>query len=58
MKNDPGNCIMRDFYHPARLRSAEVPHILGLTASPIMRSKPGDIRCVVTETLSDMEGTG
>ncbi|KAH1973043.1 hypothetical protein KXV92_004860 [Aspergillus fumigatus] len=35
---------MRDFYHPARLRSAEVPHILGLTASPIMRSKLNDIR--------------
>ncbi|KAE8394848.1 hypothetical protein BDV23DRAFT_179236 [Aspergillus alliaceus] len=44
VKNNPGNRIMHDFYHPARMRSADVPHILGLTASPIMRSKVSDIR--------------
>jgi Lhr-like helicase len=39
---------MRDFYHPTRQQQGEdaVPHILGLTASPIVRSKPSELRLV------------
>ncbi|KAK5805866.1 hypothetical protein VI817_000124 [Penicillium citrinum] len=43
-KRHPGNRIMRDFYHPMHLEEQHVPHILGLTASPIMRSNVGEIR--------------
>jgi hypothetical protein len=37
----PANKIMRDFYHPTIREQGRhgVPHILGLTASPIIRSK-------------------
>ena len=31
----PANCILTGFYHPSRLQGKEVPHILGLTASPM-----------------------
>ncbi|KAF7589645.1 Dicer-like protein 2 [Aspergillus hancockii] len=54
VKNDPGNRIMRDFYHPARIRSAEVPHILGLTASPIMRSNVGDISVITSTNVKSL----
>jgi hypothetical protein len=39
---------MRDFYHPGKSTqgSHSVPHILGLTASPIMRSKISELRYV------------
>lgn len=40
IKNNPGSLIMRDFYKPIYVTSPEsVPHILGLSASPIMNSK-------------------
>ncbi|OQU96383.1 hypothetical protein CLAIMM_02472 isoform 1 [Cladophialophora immunda] len=40
-KKHPANRIMEDFYHPKKLRFGpdSVPHILGLTASPIVKSK-------------------
>src|SRR6266498_1196656 len=40
VRNHPANKIMRDFYHPTwkRSGSASLPHILGLTASPVVRS--------------------
>lgn len=37
--NSPMNRIMRDFYHPSKDRLDAVPHILGLTASPVISSK-------------------
>jgi len=42
------NRIMQDFYHPLKLAegSGSVPHILGLSASPILRSKLGELRFV------------
>ncbi|PWY93978.1 ATP-dependent helicase dcl2-1 [Aspergillus sclerotioniger CBS 115572] len=40
MRRHPANKIMQDFYHPAleRYGSEAVPKILGLTASPVVRS--------------------
>ncbi|RKF75262.1 Dicer-like protein 2 [Golovinomyces cichoracearum] len=35
----PGAKIMQNFYHPRKSSGLEVPHILGLTASPLMGSK-------------------
>ncbi|EXJ91780.1 hypothetical protein A1O3_00330 [Capronia epimyces CBS 606.96] len=51
-RKHPANRIMQDFYHPRKLSHgpASVPHILGLTASPI-QSKPKDL--VVIETNLD-----
>ncbi|KAM0719702.1 hypothetical protein Q7P37_003834 [Cladosporium fusiforme] len=37
-KDHPMNKIMRDFYYPAKHQGAETPHILGLSASPVMKS--------------------
>jgi len=36
---------MKDFYHPrkAQLGARAVPHILGLTASPIIKSRPAEL---------------
>ena len=34
--SDPMNKIMRDFYHPAKQRNHPVPHVLGVSASPVM----------------------
>ncbi|KAH7351083.1 dicer-like protein-like protein 2 [Rhexocercosporidium sp. MPI-PUGE-AT-0058] len=36
----PGAKIMSNFYHPRKASGQTVPHILGLTASPVMRSNP------------------
>ncbi|RPB12611.1 hypothetical protein P167DRAFT_535942 [Morchella conica CCBAS932] len=43
--NHPANRIMQDFYHPNLHR--QVPSILGLTASPIVKSKPRQLQWVV-----------
>lgn len=44
----PANRIMQDFYHH-RLRSGlGVPAILGLTASPVVRAKPDQLRLIST----------
>ncbi|KAI9883737.1 MAG: hypothetical protein M1823_004494 [Watsoniomyces obsoletus] len=43
-KGHPVNKIMTDFYHPARKKGDErVPHILGLTASPVINAKDGGL---------------
>ncbi|KAF7895452.1 uncharacterized protein EAF01_009414 [Botrytis porri] len=44
----PGAKIMKSFYHPYKSTSS-LPHILGLSASPVMRSSP--------QSLSDIEET-
>ena len=36
----PGAKILHNFYHPEKAQSLPLPHILGLTASPVMRSDP------------------
>jgi dsRNA-specific ribonuclease len=42
---------MREFYHPAKAKGLEVPHILGLTASPIISSSTKDLDAL--EALMD-----
>ena len=41
---------MRGFYHKQKMEGREVPRILGLTASPVMRSDPGSLTSI-EETL-------
>ena len=48
IRDGPANVIMSDFYHPARNNGKKVPHILGLTASPVINSKPQGLQCVVS----------
>lgn len=43
VKSGPMNGIMANFYYPAKSEGESVPHILGLTASPIMRGEFGDL---------------
>ncbi|EPE27300.1 P-loop containing nucleoside triphosphate hydrolase [Glarea lozoyensis ATCC 20868] len=43
VKKHPGSKIMRSFYHPRNAAGLDVPHILGLTASPVMRSDPDSV---------------
>lgn len=42
------NKIMQNFYHPRRAAHGPdaVPHILGLTASPVERSNPKELELV------------
>ncbi|KFY55313.1 hypothetical protein V497_07052 [Pseudogymnoascus sp. VKM F-4516 (FW-969)] len=42
------NKIMKNYYHPLLALSGlnAVPHILGLTASPVIRSKPSDLEII------------
>ncbi|KFZ01525.1 hypothetical protein V501_09951 [Pseudogymnoascus sp. VKM F-4519 (FW-2642)] len=44
----PANKIMKNYYHPLLgLKGPDaVPHILGLTASPVIRSKPSDLEII------------
>lgn len=42
--NHPANRIMQDFYHPNLHR--QVPSILGLTASPIVKSNPRQLQVI------------
>ncbi|KAH8807749.1 ATP-dependent helicase dcl2 [Xylogone sp. PMI_703] len=48
VRNHPANAIMRDHYHPylENHGADSVPSILGLTASPAIRSKPKDVELV------------
>ncbi|TKA82698.1 hypothetical protein B0A55_01272 [Friedmanniomyces simplex] len=41
IKGHPMNAIMKNFYHPAKLRTEVVPAVLGLTASPVINPKEG-----------------
>jgi ERCC4-related helicase len=47
-RNHPANKIMQEFYHPGKAKkgSTSVPHILGLSASPIKRSKLSELQFV------------
>lgn len=58
IKNHPGNQIMRNFYRPTKDEKGAqaVPHILGLTASLIMRLKITDIRWVLVKTSPGKNG--
>ncbi|KAG9230047.1 dicer-like protein-like protein 2 [Amylocarpus encephaloides] len=44
----PGAKIMKVFYHSRKTQSLAVPHILGLTASPVMRSNPASVEDIET----------
>lgn len=48
-KRHPGSRIMREFYRESKDRGNPVPHVLGLTASPVVRA---DI-----SSLEDLENT-
>jgi ERCC4-related helicase len=43
IKNSPLNTIMKHFYHPTKLRGDHVPHVLGLSASPVMSAKQSSL---------------
>ncbi|OBT69887.1 hypothetical protein VE03_00456 [Pseudogymnoascus sp. 23342-1-I1] len=47
-REHPANKIMKNYYHPLlQLKGVNaVPHILGLTASPVIRSKPTDLEII------------
>ncbi|KAJ5943764.1 hypothetical protein N7516_003932 [Penicillium verrucosum] len=47
-RRHPANKIMQNHYHPSLLRSGPnaVPRILGLTASPIVRSSPNELETI------------
>jgi ERCC4-related helicase len=42
----PANRILANHYHPARREGGALPHILGLTASPIQNTKDGGLEYV------------
>ncbi|PWW77580.1 hypothetical protein C7212DRAFT_277577 [Tuber magnatum] len=42
----PANRIMQEFYHPRARKGLEVPAVLGLTASPVVKSTPDQLRHV------------
>ena len=46
-RSNPANMIMSNFYHPAHNSGQKVPHILGLSASPVINSKPQGLQYVV-----------
>lgn len=47
--NSPMNTIMRVYYHPAQARGHPVPHILGLTASPIISARSSTLKELETD---------
>jgi len=47
------NQIMQDFYHPAKLRREAVPHILGLSASPVQNRNASKIGLAAVEANLD-----
>jgi len=50
-KKSPGSEFMQDFYWPKKISKEPVPHILGLTASPVMGSNLGDLK--ILESILD-----
>lgn len=38
--------LMRDFYHPAKSNGGPIPHVLGLTASPVVNAKQQSIAVI------------
>lgn len=53
VKNDPMNRIMRDFYHVSSRKGLSTPHILGLSASPVMNSNASQRGLEVVESNLD-----
>ncbi|KAI9770812.1 MAG: Dicer-like protein 2 [Geoglossum simile] len=53
VESHPANMIMRDFYHPLLRDEGKehVPHILGISASPIVNSKPRGLQ-IIEENLN------
>lgn len=50
--NHPSNKIMQSFYHPSRLKgNLDVPHILGLTASPTFNEGLEALRYMLSDPL-------
>lgn len=49
VRDHPGAKVMSSFYHPRKQSGLSVPAILGLTASPVMRSDP--------KSLANIEAT-
>jgi hypothetical protein len=47
-RGHPANTIMKNFYHPLKEKNGieTLPHVLGLSASPIARSKVTELECV------------
>jgi hypothetical protein len=54
-RDHPANKIISDYYHPSLFKEGPVavPHILGLTASPIQRSKASELKCAVSMLLCE-----
>ncbi|KAH8760950.1 hypothetical protein F5882DRAFT_384168 [Hyaloscypha sp. PMI_1271] len=48
---DEGSKFMQDFYWSKKISKEPVPHILGLTASPVMGSNWGDLE--ILESILD-----
>lgn len=53
IKNDPMNRVMREFYHPAKREGKPIPHILALSASPVMHSDASQRGLAVVESNLD-----
>ncbi|KAF2211562.1 hypothetical protein CERZMDRAFT_43176 [Cercospora zeae-maydis SCOH1-5] len=51
-KNHPMNHIMQNFYRPAQAKGERVPHILSLTASPVMSTKTGSLQTIESNLFS------
>ncbi|RKF60718.1 Dicer-like protein 2 [Erysiphe neolycopersici] len=56
VKKNPGAKIMSTFYHPRKSSGLYVPHILGLSASPVMGSNP-DSLVKIENTLDSLSRT-
>ncbi|PPJ60352.1 hypothetical protein CBER1_10883 [Cercospora berteroae] len=51
-KKHPMNQIMQDFYRPAQAKGEHVPHILGLSASPVMSTQAGSLETIESNLFS------
>ncbi|KAM3419088.1 hypothetical protein BST61_g5039 [Cercospora zeina] len=51
-KQHPMNQIMQNFYRPAQAKGEKVPHILSLTASPVMSAKTGSLQTIESNLFS------
>ncbi|POS86491.1 hypothetical protein EPUL_003703 [Erysiphe pulchra] len=56
VKKNPGAKIMNTFYHPRKSLGLYVPHILGLSASPVMGSNPASL-VRIENTLDSLSRT-
>jgi dsRNA-specific ribonuclease/ERCC4-related helicase len=52
-RKDPMNNIMQHFYHPAKRRGESIPHILGLSASPVQNRNASKSGLAAVETNLD-----